>query len=189
MKDFDFIFDQIDAAVAPERFTNSLEFGKILDEKGACSALMFRPEYSTEPLFASIKEPTLMEFDLGENGVYLSSDRKHCLYIKNQQIILMESTVVPETINYVKRKARIGAAIGATGGGFMGSIIGRGLGAGIGALSGLIRGNKDVETPLMVLSYWDEKQIVEHHVLLQFNPKEFNAERFLEIWKLHKTEL
>ena len=112
MKDFDYIFDQIDAAVAPERFTNSLEFGKILDEKGACSALMFRPEYSTEPLFASIKEPTLMEFDLGENGVYLSSDRKHCLYIKNQQIILMESTVVPETINYVKRNARIGAAIG-----------------------------------------------------------------------------
>lgn len=182
------IISQFNDAVKPESFSEDMKIGRILEENGAGTAMEFRPDYSDVPLFKDITNNDLMEVWLAENGIYVGK-KKHDLYLHNSQIINIATTIVEEEINLVKRNAVRGAAIGAMGGGFMGSILGSAMGAGIGALTGLVKRTKKVNSNLLFIGYWDVQTMQKHCLVLEFNAKEFNVDKFISIWASHKCNL
>lgn len=183
------IIKQFNDAVKPEFFAEEdLKIGNFLQDNATETAMEFRPEYSDVPLFKNITNNDLMEVWLAENGIYIGK-RKHDLYLHNSQIINMDTTVVEEEINLVKRNAVRGAAIGAMGGGFMGSLLGSAMGAGIGALTGLVKRTKKIKSNLLFIGYWDVKTMQKHRLVLEFNAKEFNVDKFISIWASRKCNL
>lgn len=182
------IIKQFNDAVMTEVFYNDLKIGKCLNDYGASTAMEFRPDYSDVPLFKDITGNALMEVSLAENGIFVGK-RNHDLYLHNSQIIIMTTTDVEEEINLVKQNAIRGAAIGAMGGGLMGSLLGSAMGAGIGALTGIVKRTKKVKGNLLFIGYWDVETMQKHRLVLEFNAKEFKADKFMSIWESSKRNL
>lgn len=182
------IIKQFNDAVKPASFAEDLKIGNFLKDNAAETTMEFRPEYSDTPLFKGINGNDLMEVWLAENGIYIGK-RKFDLYLHNSQIINIATTVVEEEINLVKQNAVRGAAIGAMGGGLVVSLLGSALGAGIGALTGLIKRTKKVSSNLLFIGYWDVETMRKHRLVLEFNAKEFNADKFISIWEAGKGNL
>lgn len=182
------IIAQFNDAVKPESFSENLKIGKPLGNNGAGTVMEFRSDYSDVPLFKDITGNALMEVSLAENGIFVGK-RNHDLYLHNSQIIIMDTTALEEDINLVKQNAARGAAIGAMGGGLMGSLLGSAMGAGIGALSGLVKRTKTVNSNLLFIGYWDAGTMQKHRLVLEFNAKEFNADKFISIWEASKSNL